>query len=126
MSRNPIHNKKSVLPQRKLLRNNQTSAESVLWMLLKGKQLEGKKFRRQHSVGKYVVDLYCPSEKLAIELDGQHHFTEHGLKRDALRTKCLNALNIRVIRFENARVFQNPEDVLREIRKHFGVLRREV
>jgi len=60
---------------RKYLRNNLTEAESLLWEVLKGKKLAGRKFRRQHSIGYYIVDFYCPSEKLIIELDGQHHFT---------------------------------------------------
>ena len=105
MSYEQIHNKKQLEDQRKHLRKNLTSAEATLWTLLKGKQLEGRKFRRQHSVGYYVLDFYCPSEKLTIELDGQHHFTEDGMKHDEERTKYINSLNIRVIRFENEEVF---------------------
>jgi len=50
-----------------------TPAEAKLWTYLKGKQLEGRKFRRQHSVSQYILDFYCPASKLAIELDGQAH-----------------------------------------------------
>ena len=56
--------------KRKKLRNNLTPAEAALWNLLKNSQLEGRKFRRQHSVGFYILDFYCPSERMAIELDG--------------------------------------------------------
>lgn len=113
-----INNKKELLARRKNLRNNSTTAEAALWKILKGKKL-GRKFRRQHSVGYYILDFYCPAERLAIELDGAQHFTEEGRKKDAVRTEYLNSLNIRVVRFENVEVFQNAQGVLDEIRGHF-------
>ena len=58
---------------RKELRSNLTPAEAKLWTYLKNKKLGGRRFRRQHSVGGYILDFYCPTEKLAIELDGQGH-----------------------------------------------------
>lgn len=115
---NQIHNRKYLKHYRKDLRNNLTHAEVILWKHLKGSQL-GKKFRRQHSVGNYIIDFYCATERVAIELDGQHHYTEEGLKYDELRTKYLNSLNIRVLRFENARVLEELENVLEEIRACF-------
>lgn len=110
-----IHNRKLLETYRKRLRNNSTSAEATLWKYLKGKQL-GKKFRRQHSVGNYIVDFYCATERVAIELDGEKHFTKEGMTYDAKRTEYLNGLNIKVVRFENVRVFEDLEGVLREIR----------
>lgn len=110
-----IHNRKQLEPYRKRLRNHCTSAEATLWKYLKGKQL-GKKFRRQHSVGNFIVDFYCATERVAIELDGAAHFTEKGMKYDAKRTEYLNGLNIKVIRFENVRVWEDLEGVLEEIR----------
>ena len=110
-----IHNRKELEPFRKRLRNNLTSAEATLWKYLKGSQL-GKKIRRQHSVGNYILDFYCATERIAIELDGQHHFTEEGMKYDKGRTCYLNSLNIKVIRFENVKVFENLEGVLNEIK----------
>jgi very-short-patch-repair endonuclease len=65
-----IFNRKYLETNRKWLRNNSTSAEAALWKLLKNKQLEGRKFRRQQSIGKYIVDFYCSQEKLIVELDG--------------------------------------------------------
>lgn len=115
MRKSKIYNRKELKPRRKQLRNNSTSAEATLWKHLKGKQLEGKKFRRQHSIGNYIVDFYCPSEKLVVELDGAVHFTEQGAEYDRKRTRFLNALGIRVIRFENERVFEDIEGVLRAI-----------
>jgi very-short-patch-repair endonuclease len=110
-----IHNRKELEKFRKNLRNNLTTAEATLWQHLKGKQI-GKKIRRQHSVGNYILDFYCATERIAIELDGAHHFTEEGLRYDEQRTKYLNSLNIKVLRFENRRVFEEIDKVLEEIK----------
>lgn len=110
-----IHNRKQLERYRKRLRNHCTSAEATLWKHLKGSQL-GKKFRRQHSIGNFIVDFYCATERVVIELDGARHFTEEGARYDAKRTAYLEGLNIRVIRFENVRVFEDLEEVLREIK----------
>ena len=119
MTHSQIHNRKELESRRKSLRKNSTAAEAMLWSLLKNKQLDGRKFRRQHSVDRYILDFYCPSERLAVELDGEHHFTPAGTVYDDKRTRYLESLNIRVIRFENEEVFQSPEGVLIEIRKWF-------
>ena len=114
-----LHNIKELKENRKRLRNRLTPAEAKLWSLLKNSQLDKRKFRRQHSVGPYVLDFYCPSERLCIELDGATHFTDGGYEYDSARTEYLNALNISVIRFENKDVMENTEGVLEEIRRHF-------
>ena len=114
-----INNLKYLKQNRRDLRNNLTPAEASLWKLLKSKQLEGRKFRRQYSVGNYILDFYCTSERLAIELDGAHHFTEEGMKYDEVRTAYLNSVAIRVIRFENKLVFDDPEYILKEIKSNF-------
>jgi len=114
-----IFNKQEFKIRRKTLRNYSTSAEGTLWLFLKGKQLDGRKFRRQHSVGPYVLDFYCPSEKLGVELDGEQHFTEEGKHYDERRTKYINALGISIVRFENCEVFDRPQLVIAEIKKHF-------
>ena len=113
-----IHNRNDLKQFRKELRSNLTSAEATLWNSLKNSKL-GKKFRRQHSVGSYILDFYCAPERVAVELDGEHHFTEEGLKYDEERTRYLKSLNIRVIRFENVKVFENLDGVLEEIRACF-------
>ena len=64
-----IHNRSALKENRRTLRNNMTPAESALWKVLQKSQLDGRKFRRQHSVDGHILDFYCPSEKLAIELD---------------------------------------------------------
>jgi very-short-patch-repair endonuclease len=114
-----IHNRKELGSYRKELRNNLTPAEATLWIELKGKQLDGRKFRRQHSVGYYILDFYCPTEKLCVELDGAGHFTPEGIAYDKERTAYLNSLNIRVIRFKNGDVFERMEKVLSEIKSKF-------
>ena len=86
---------------------------------MQGKKLGGRKFRRQHSVGNYILDFYCPSEKIAIELDGAGHYTEEGIRKDELRTKFLNEVGIKVLRFENKLVFEKTEWVLEEIGREF-------
>jgi len=113
-----VHNVKKLKAARKTLRKRLTPAEARLWLILKKGQLADRKFRRQHSVGPYVLDFFCPSEGLCVELDGAGHFTEGGHEYDEARTEYLNALNIRVIRFENRDVFENIEGVLAEIRRN--------
>lgn len=114
-----IHNITALRDNRKKLRNSLTPAEAKLWTLLKNSQLENKKFRRQHSAGPYVLDFYCPSEKLCIELDGEGHYNEASFEYDSARTEYLNSLNIKVIRFENKDVFENMEGVLEEVKRNF-------
>jgi very-short-patch-repair endonuclease len=105
---------------RKNLRHHLTPAEAGLWRLLQGRKLQGRKFRRQHSVGNYILDFYCPSEKIAIELDGAGHYTEEGIKKDEVRTAFLNGYGIKVIRFENKLIFEKTEWVLDEICRSFA------
>ena len=101
---------------RRKLRSNMTPAEAKLWTYLKGRQLEGKKIRRQHSVSRYILDFYCPSSKLAIELDGEAHDSAMAAEYDHERTLFLLATKIRVIRFENKTVFEHPDWVLEQIK----------
>ncbi len=113
-----IHNRESLKPLRKYLRNSLTSAEAVLWKNLQRSQLDGKKFRRQHSIGRYIVDFYCPECRLAVELDGQKHFDSIASEHDAARTEYLSRFNVRVLRLENRAVFENLQAVLHVITGH--------
>jgi very-short-patch-repair endonuclease len=110
-----IHNRNHLKNFRKELRNNLTPAEAVLWKALQGKQLLGMKFRRQHSVENYILDFYCPRIRLAIELDGQAHFSSAGMESDMERDILLSNLHITVLRFENKAIFDNLAGVLEEI-----------
>ena len=113
-----IHNHKYLKQRRKKLRNSLTPAEAGLWILLKSSALGGLKFRRQHSVGNYILDFYCPEYKLAIELDGEWHNTEEQKLKDDKRTAYLNSVGITVLRFENKEVFEGTDNLLEEIRMH--------
>lgn len=110
-----LHNKKILLTQRKQLRNNATQAEKMLWYELKNSQLDGRKFRRQHSVGNYILDFYCPDERLAIELDGEHHNNDSQKKYDGKRTEYLESIFIKEIRFKNTDVLFGRDNVIKEI-----------
>ena len=114
-----LHNRKSLKARRKQLRNQGTAAEAVLWTHLKKRQLNGWKFRRQHSVGSFILDFYCPAERLAVELDGAIHDDPDQVKYDRERTRYLEQMGIRVIRIENKYVFSSTEDVLARIESHF-------
>ena len=114
------YNKKKLEDNRKRLRNNSTPAEAALWSLIKNKQINGRKFRRQHSIGNYILDFYCPEEKLAIELDGEDHYWEEGMRRDKLKTAYIESHGIKIIRFENKLVFKDPEFILSTIKIKFS------
>ena len=105
---------------RRDLRNHATVAERSLWRLLKGSQLDGRKFRRQHSIGRFVVDFYCPAERLAVEVDGSVHDDPLRYRYDARRQRALDALGVRVVRFTNSEVLETPDVVAAAIRSAFG------
>ena len=110
-----LHNQKSLKSLRKHLRSNSTSAEATLWTMLKNKQIGNFKFRRQHSVGKFILDFYCPALQLAIELDGEPHADLMNIARDAERDKWLNQQGISVLRYENRWVYEYPDVIVTDI-----------
>jgi len=97
----------------KRLRYNLTPAEQLLWQALKGKQLNGLKFRRQHPLGSFVADFFCAKHKLIIELDGAVH--DQQIEYDDARTQKLKEFGYRVIRFRNHEVSANLDAVLEQI-----------
>jgi len=98
------------------LRDNMTEAEKMLWEALRLKRLSGYKFRRQHPIGKFIVDFYCHEVKLVIELDGGYHNGEEQKEYDSFRTKALEDVGLNEIRFTNEQVYNNLDEVLEEIR----------
>ena len=103
---------------RKELRNEGTAAEATLWFSLKGRQVEGMRWRRQFGVGPYILDFYCPQLHLCIELDGAPHYTIQGGENDLQREEwLLQEHGIRTIRFENKDIFINHEGVIEYIRE---------
>ena len=112
------HNAPSLKTRRQELRSTMTPAEIRLWQAIKQRQFNGLKFRRQHSIGSYIVDFYCPSAKLVIELDGAVHDSESAWQYDEHRTALLTSLDLKVLRFENREVMENLDGVLSVIREH--------
>jgi very-short-patch-repair endonuclease len=88
---------------RRKLRSHATDAERRLWNVLRDRR-SGPKLRRQHSVGRYVLDFYCPEAGLAIEADGGQHFEEGHRKADAERDVFLATQGIRVLRFTDRQI----------------------
>lgn len=116
---NEIHNRKYLKEFRKELRNNPTMAEASLWKALRKSQVEQRKFRRQHSIENFIVDFYCPSEKLIIEVDGKVHENFINNEYDNIRTNRLNELGYRVVRFTNQDINKNLDIVLEAIKQEF-------
>jgi very-short-patch-repair endonuclease len=98
------NSKVDALPRVRTLRLESTDAERALWQVLRGRQLAGAKFRRQHQFGPFILDFYCPAAKLALELDGGQHYSDEGAAKDEARTRFLEANGIRVLRFTNTEV----------------------
>jgi len=93
------------------LRRKSTDAERLLWGLLRNRRLEGFKFRRQHPVGKYILDFYCHEARLGVELDGGQHNDAEQHRKDNARSSFLAREGVTVIRFWNNEVLQQTEGV---------------
>ncbi|MGC8493250.1 MAG: endonuclease domain-containing protein [Syntrophobacteraceae bacterium] len=76
--------KSTLKPLARELRKTMTDAEQALWFRVRRKQLNGRIFYRQKSIGSYIVDFYCPSAKLVVELDGGQHYTSEGKEKDLI------------------------------------------
>jgi very-short-patch-repair endonuclease len=96
------------------MRRVPTLAEDLLWQRLRGGKVDGLKFRRQHAVGKFIVDFYCVTAALVIEVDGPIH--EYQRDRDAERQTYLEAMGLTVLRFTNAEVVSDIDQVVARIR----------
>jgi very-short-patch-repair endonuclease len=102
----------NILQNARELRTRLTDAEQLLWHVLRNRSFCGYKFRRQHPVGRYILDFYCHEQMLAVELDGGVHGAEEQAHYDAERTKELEGAGIRVLRFWNSQVLTETESVL--------------
>jgi len=110
------YNKKSEQEKRRLLRNNMTYCEKIVWIHLRKKQL-GYRFLRQYSVDHFVIDFYCPVLKLAIELDGDVHELPEQIDYDKARQKYLEAFGIEFVRITNEEFLSNPNKAFSKIEK---------
>ena len=103
--------------RRKELRNNPTTAEAILWRHLQRRQILGKKFRRQYSIGRYIVDFFCFECDIAVELDGAPHYAELKTDYESERAAFIEGQGIEILRFENRIIYQNLEAVLETIKE---------
>lgn len=104
---------KNLIPQARILRKNMTKQETQLWYnFLRAYPV---RVQRQKVIDSYIADFYCHKAKLVIELDGNQHFTEDGLEYDKIRTNCLNAYGLEVLRFSNYDIDKNFESVCMKI-----------
>jgi very-short-patch-repair endonuclease len=97
------------------LRRNQTDAERKLWARLRELRVIGLRFRRQHAIGKYIVDFVCLEKKLVLEIDGGQHNETPSIQKDAERTRWLESEGYHILRFWNNDVLMNTNGVLDEI-----------
>lgn len=95
------------------MRKKMPDAEQLLWHLLRNRRVAGAKFRRQHPVGRYILDFYCVEKRLAIELDGSQHSEQ--VDYDQKRDTYLNLQGIHVLRFWNNQMLLETEAVLESI-----------
>ena len=106
----------------RLLRNNMTDAEQILWDKLKNRNVFKARFRRQHPIGIFIVDFYCHEYKLAIEIDGEIHLKKEVNEYDDGRSYDIEKLGIKILRFTNNEVFTDLEKIIKEILKTIAVL----
>ena len=97
------------------LRSNMTGPEARLWSRLRARQFQGLKFRRQHGIGPYIVDFYCPEQSLVIEVDGDSHAGAEQIMKDKQREQYLRSRGLRVIRYINDDVVKNLDGVLEDL-----------
>lgn len=110
--------KSRLTPIARGLRKRMTDAERQLWKALRGKRLEGLKFRRQQPIGPFIVDFVCFERKLIVEADGSQHYESEQKERDAERDARLREQGFEVLRFNNSEILFNTDGVVLEIFKH--------
>jgi very-short-patch-repair endonuclease len=109
-----IFNRTQEKDKRRILRKRMTDAEKLVWSELK-KRANRTKYRRQYSIGPYIIDFYCPNKKLAIEIDGYSHNNPDSIEYDEYRDKYIGSLGIKTIRFTNTEVYKQLDEVIRRI-----------
>jgi very-short-patch-repair endonuclease len=105
----------SHLDLKRRLRSNMTGPETRLWSRLRGSQLQGLKFRRQHGIGPYIVDFYCPEQFLVIEVDDDSHADADQIPKDQLRDRYFQSLGLHVIRYINDDIMKNLDGLLENL-----------
>jgi very-short-patch-repair endonuclease len=108
---------REIMDTAKRLRKNMTQAEKILWQELKGKKVNGRHFRRQHPIYRYIADFYCHKEKLVIEVDGSYHNNPEQRDYDKNRDATMNEYDIKVLRFTNEEILTRLDNVLERIKE---------
>jgi very-short-patch-repair endonuclease len=106
MKKHPIEGARD---RARTLRRGMTVAENSLWRILRSRQIEGQRFRRQVPLGRYIVDFLCHQARLVIEVDGGQH--EPSSLQEAERSRFLKSQGYRVLRFWNHEILENPDGV---------------
>ncbi len=118
-------NRKEKQNTRRSLRNNATTAEKLLWLYIRKRQIYNERFLRQYSVDHYVIDFYCPRLKLAIEVDGPSHFSSIEVIEYAKeRQEYLEGFNITFLRFTNDEIYRDLDMVLEKIKMRVRELQK--
>ena len=120
-----VYNQTKEKKKRRALRRAMPSSEVLVWSKLRARQIHGRKFRRQYSVGSYVIDFYCPELKLAVEIDGDSHAGETAEIHDRQRQFFIESYHISFLRFTNSEVHENLESVLDAIAEKICALTKE-
>ena len=113
--------RRNTFDKARLLRNNMTEAEKIVWEKLKNRKVFKARFRRQHPIGSFIVDFYCHEYKLAIEIDGEIHLKTEVNEYDDGRSHDIEKLGIKILRFTNNEVFKNLNKIIVEILKTIAV-----
>jgi len=111
-------NKKEIIKRARELRSNMPPAELKLWAELRSKQLDGLRFRRQHTIPPFIVDFYLPSHRLVIEVDGDSH--DDNTAYEIRRTYYLEQREYKILRFRNEEVYEDLAGVIERIREYCG------
>ena len=115
-----LHNNAKLKERRRELRKKSTKEENILWEKIRGSKL-GCKFKRQHSIGGYILDFYCSEHKLIIEIDGSSHLGIEAIEYDDVRDKYFNELGYATIRFLNSEINTDLKSVLDKIKSFLNV-----
>ena len=112
-----VHNNEKLKDRRRELRQRSTKTEEILWLKIRDNQL-GCKFKRQHSIGGYILDFYCSKHKLIIEIDGTTHNTKEAKEYDKIRDDYFSELDYKTIRFLNSEIQKDINKVLLKIKNY--------
>ena len=112
-----LYNLTEVKQKRRGLRKNQPAPETLVWNTIRNRQISDFKFKRQFSIGHFIVDFYCPELKLAIEIDGDSRYVQEAIIKDRERQDYLEKFGIKFLRFTNLDVMTNLEGVIETVQR---------